>query len=412
MVGLGVGAAEQCTRRCAAQLRLPAPGVAAALAPTLLVSACTQAARKGMSAADFFHRFPQLHSFLLRQLAAAAEQLEGASSTGSSCRSRGASSPAARMHPSLFPILALLSRLRPSHYSKLSGSSATSGGADTTASPQAFAPVVQRCAAAAPAAVRRLAAEALPPLLPQESHPAAAAALAAAVAATVAQQQQQHLHAAAGEAVPPEEPRISLNAAHGKLLQLRELLLAAGAAGGAASDASPAIPAILSAVAQPLASAAWASDLATYPCAAVSFEYLRLAAAAVGLPGALAHAGAAAWLSAVQEHCRAAVARYVGWADPAGPWLVPRLCHYFLIHCSFLKIAADARLPPCLPWRAGLWRQLPLTAPTPCSLWPTRLPPSCTSPSCCSNSCGGTSRAVQTAPPRRRRAAQASAARS
>ena len=57
-----------------------------------------RAAKRAMSVADFFAQYPALHPFLLSQLGLATEQLE-------SGRGRA-------MHPSLFPVLALLSRLR------------------------------------------------------------------------------------------------------------------------------------------------------------------------------------------------------------------------------------------------------------------------------------------------------------
>lgn len=241
-----------------------------------------------MSASDFFHRFPTLHAFLLSQLTAATQQLESGSSGGRA---------AARMHPALYPVLALLARLRPSHHSMLAGSTAASSGVDAGSSPSAFAPLVQRCAAAAPAAVRRLAAEALPPLVPQGEHAAAAAALAAAVAD-------------ASAALQRGEQRVLLNALQGCLLQLRELL--AAAAGSSASHASE----LLSAVAAPLRSATWAADPSGYPCAAVSFEYLRAALVAAALPGALEHAEAAAWLGEVHRRCTAAVEHSTQASEP------------------------------------------------------------------------------------------------
>ena len=56
-----------------------------------------ESARRAITGAEFFNRYPTLHPFLLTQLQAAAQQL----SQGSSA-----------VHPSLVPILALLSRLR------------------------------------------------------------------------------------------------------------------------------------------------------------------------------------------------------------------------------------------------------------------------------------------------------------
>eukprot|EP00887_Chlorella_sp_A99_P000062 scaffold16.g62.t1 len=289
-------------------------------------------ARKGLSAADFFHRFPQLHAFLLQQLRAATEQLESGGARGGG--------GGARVHPSLFPVLALLSRLFPSHRSRLSGSGGASGGADSANSREAFAALVQRCGAAAPAAVRRLAAEALPPLLPQEDQAAAAAGLAAAVAAAVARQQCQkrQRQQRQGQQQQGGESRTSLNALHGRLLQLRALLVA-GAGGG------PGGSVLLAAVAPALHEAAWACELESYPCAAVSFEYVRAAAVAADLPGALAHPEAAAWLGAVQQRCWAAIEGSVEAAAPdsANPMLSVAFKAAAQLHFSLLLRQCDAQ---------------------------------------------------------------------
>ena len=56
-----------------------------------------ESARRAITGAEFFNRYPSLHNFLLTQLQAASQQLQ-----------QGAT----LVHPSLFPVLALLSRLR------------------------------------------------------------------------------------------------------------------------------------------------------------------------------------------------------------------------------------------------------------------------------------------------------------
>ena len=56
-----------------------------------------ESARRAITGAEFFNRFPSLHTFLLTQLQAAIKQLQQGGGV---------------MHPSLFPVLALLSRLR------------------------------------------------------------------------------------------------------------------------------------------------------------------------------------------------------------------------------------------------------------------------------------------------------------
>ncbi len=58
------------------------------------------AAKRAMTVADFFAQYPALHPFLLAQLQLATEQLEQGGMEGGA------------MHPSLFPVLALLARLR------------------------------------------------------------------------------------------------------------------------------------------------------------------------------------------------------------------------------------------------------------------------------------------------------------
>ncbi len=56
-----------------------------------------ESARRAITGAEFFNRYPSLHSFLLTQLQAATRQLEQWATV---------------VHPSLTPVLALLSRLR------------------------------------------------------------------------------------------------------------------------------------------------------------------------------------------------------------------------------------------------------------------------------------------------------------
>ncbi|GFH22402.1 DUF2428 domain-containing protein, partial [Haematococcus lacustris] len=65
------------------------------------------------------------------------------------------------VHPSLYPVLVLLSRLRPGPPRQAILS--------PLLSPAAFAPLVRRCAAARLYAVRQLAAAALSPLVPSEA---------------------------------------------------------------------------------------------------------------------------------------------------------------------------------------------------------------------------------------------------
>ncbi|BDA45482.1 probable thyroid adenoma-associated protein homolog [Coccomyxa sp. Obi] len=141
-----------------------------------------EAPKRAITGAEFFHRFPLLHSYLLEQLTAAAAALQ---------------SPSAALHPSLYPILVLLARLRPSPHSR--------NAAEVDAlTPAAFAPVVRAFASARPLAVRHLAARALAPLVPPEE-------LCAALMELL-------------QDVPCHGPLVNCNQVHGRLLQARLLL--------------------------------------------------------------------------------------------------------------------------------------------------------------------------------------------
>ena len=125
------------------------------------------ASRRRVTGAEFFRRYPELHPFLLAELSAAADSLE---------------KPGSPVHPSLWPILAMLSRLRPSEpleraiaddvgnpsRSGIDGETENSiekSRMSSALSPAAFAPVVRRCAIGRPAAIRAAAARALAPLV-------------------------------------------------------------------------------------------------------------------------------------------------------------------------------------------------------------------------------------------------------
>lgn len=293
----------------------------------------TPAAKRAPTAPDFFARHPQLHPFLLRQLAAATAALEDAEpAAGSAPSSDGTTGDAttstsnggsggggAAVHPAMFPVLVLLSRLRSSQHNRLVGTVGFSSLAEQQLSPAAFAPLLQRCAAARPAAVRALAAAALPPLLPPERQPAAAAALAEVVAEGVT------AAAGASRGGSAAALRPSYNSLHGQLLQLRALLEAAASSADAAAAA-----ALLGAVAPFLTKAAPAACLlgsgtsagGSVVPAAVSLEYIRAAAAAAellplvrraeGEEAAEAAVAGAAWLGAVQRRCWMEIERWVG----------------------------------------------------------------------------------------------------
>ena len=137
------------------------------------------ASRRAVAGDEFFRRFPATHPFLLAELTEAAERLES--------QTDGA------VHPALYPILALLSRLRPSSGAparesarRLKDTKANKGeppdgddgdrreiegsgagaSADLDLDPAAFAPAVRRARARARArGARGGGARALAPLI-------------------------------------------------------------------------------------------------------------------------------------------------------------------------------------------------------------------------------------------------------
>ncbi|KAI9264395.1 putative death-receptor fusion protein-domain-containing protein [Phascolomyces articulosus] len=93
---------------------------------------------------EFFTRYPQLHPYLLEQLKIAVDQLLAKSTATST------------VHPGLYPILTLLSRLHPS----------VMDGANQVTAMAPFVPLVTSCAVSAIFKTREMAARALVPLIP------------------------------------------------------------------------------------------------------------------------------------------------------------------------------------------------------------------------------------------------------
>ncbi|DBB01023.1 TPA: hypothetical protein ACH3X1_000923 [Trebouxia sp. C0004] len=216
-----------------------------------------ESARRAITGAEFFNRYPSLHHFLLTQLQAATHQLEQG---------------AAVVHPSLTPVLALLSRLRPSLHNQ-------STLADDSLSPVVFTEAVQHWATASQMAVRHLAAAALAPLTPpEELAPTLLRLLATATAS----------------------PAPNLNLVHGCLSQAKVLLEINAQAVGS-------IP-LLNSVLQALQSSTHLMQL-TAPCAAIRNEATLLAAAALALPGAPETPTMVAYAQQVRQICWQSILR-------------------------------------------------------------------------------------------------------
>ncbi|XP_020231865.1 thyroid adenoma-associated protein homolog [Cajanus cajan] len=112
-----------------------------------------ESARRALTGLEFFHRYPSLHSFLFNELEVATEFL-GCASSGDSESIRGNN-----LHPSLCPILILLSRLKPS---------SIAGETGDELDPFLFMPWIRRCSTQSNLRVRVLASRALTSIVSNE----------------------------------------------------------------------------------------------------------------------------------------------------------------------------------------------------------------------------------------------------
>ena len=225
------------------------------------------AARRAVTGDEFFHRFPRLHPFLLAELTAATALLEG---------------PTGEVHPSLYPILALLSRLRPS--------AATRDGDNRNLAPAAFVPLVRRCARGRPLAIRAAAARALAPLVAPDKVPSAVTSTLGNLVARFGtpgggggsgrggSRGGGDSNSSGARGKGDGAPRVGYNAAHGALLCVKALL---GPGGPAAAADPTSRAAAVDATAGALAACAWIATES--PVAAAAAEWLACAEAALAL---------------------------------------------------------------------------------------------------------------------------------
>lgn len=111
-----------------------------------------ESARRAITGFEFFHRYPTLHPFLLEELQSAAWQLEHGAGNGPD----GNSGQSSSFHPSLGPVLIILSRLKPSFINS---------DVEDWLNPSAFIPYVSQCATQRNLRIRALASQALAPLV-------------------------------------------------------------------------------------------------------------------------------------------------------------------------------------------------------------------------------------------------------
>ncbi|XP_072971475.1 uncharacterized protein [Typha angustifolia] len=160
-----------------------------------------ESARRSLTALEFFHRFPALHPFLFSELKIATELL------GNGFSGDMESNIAKAIHPSLWPILILLSRLKPS---------LISSGTNDALDPFFFMPFIQRCATQSNLRVRVLASKALTGLISNEK--------LLDVINEVANSLPQERHTAMSNGHVFAPAPVSFNSIHGHLLQLSSLL--------------------------------------------------------------------------------------------------------------------------------------------------------------------------------------------
>lgn len=165
-----------------------------------------ESARRALTGLEFFHRYPSLHPFLFNELKVATDLLTDVSSEHSE------SNLAKVVHPSLCPMLILLSRLKPSTITSETGDALD---------PFLFMPFIRRCSTQSNLRVRVLASRALTGLVSNEKLPVVLLAIASELPCTKEQMKDTRsssFNTSNGTHLS------SFNSIHGMLLQLSSLL--------------------------------------------------------------------------------------------------------------------------------------------------------------------------------------------
>ncbi|KAL3341390.1 hypothetical protein AABB24_025775 [Solanum stoloniferum] len=160
-------------------------------------------ARRAITGIEFFHRYPPLHSFLFNELKIATESLLD----GSSEHLR--SNLAKVVHPSLCPVLILLSRLKPSPIASEAGD---------PLDPFLFMPFIRKCSVQSNLRIRVLASRALTGLVSNEKLPLVLLNIASELPRIGERVVNSDL------SIPSNRVNCSFNSLHGMLLQLSSLL--------------------------------------------------------------------------------------------------------------------------------------------------------------------------------------------
>ncbi|XP_010552926.1 PREDICTED: thyroid adenoma-associated protein homolog isoform X2 [Tarenaya hassleriana] len=113
-----------------------------------------ESARRALSGLEFFHRYPLLHPFIYNELKAATDMLDTSGPSDLNLKNL--------VHPSLCPVLILLSRLKPSAIASETGDDLD---------PLLFMPFIKKCSTQCNLRVRVLASQALTGLVSNEKLP-------------------------------------------------------------------------------------------------------------------------------------------------------------------------------------------------------------------------------------------------
>ncbi|PON42691.1 Armadillo-type fold containing protein [Parasponia andersonii] len=164
--------------------------------------------RRALTGLEFLHRYPSLHPFLMNELKVATKQLGNGSSGNSK------SNLANVVHPSLCPMLILLSRLKPS---------TIAGEIGDELDPFLLMPFIRRCSTQSNLRVRLLASRALTGLVSNEKLPAVLLNIASELPCV-----DNQITTAPESSISLEKTEgydhASFNWIHGTLLQLGSLL--------------------------------------------------------------------------------------------------------------------------------------------------------------------------------------------
>ncbi|GFY87036.1 hypothetical protein Acr_05g0006750 [Actinidia rufa] len=167
-----------------------------------------ESARRALTGLEFFHRYPLLHPFLFNELKVATELLNDMPPQ------HPESNLAKIVHPSLCPMLILLSRLKPS---------TIAGETGDNLDPFLFMPFIRRCSIQSNHRVRVLASRALTGLVSNEKLPV----VLLNIASELPCKDSQTMSASDSSSpvnVIDDEHIVSFNSLHGMLLQLSFLL--------------------------------------------------------------------------------------------------------------------------------------------------------------------------------------------